>query len=565
MPPGFRYNAATANHGLLGAYEAALEQARAEGYDWLLTLDQDTALPENFFSAIEPGLRAAAEDPRIAAIVPHLAEGEQLLSPAYVGLTRTTPMPASFSGVPAREARAFNSAALLRVEALEAIGGFDPCFWLDHLDSWLHHQLYIHGWRMYVLDSVHLEHHFSLLNYKERVTLAHFRNFLGAESAYFDLYGSWLARLAYSAQLAVRLVNQRRRGEAPEIRSGDAESVVAPAECHEKTADRCLARQHGRMARRDAGSEGLMPDPSMRRPDAAPLRVLAVMVLYRMQPAQSKTLAGLAQAFAADAALATQIEVLVWDNSPTAADESSLPFACTYRHAPVNAGVSGAYNAAAAMAAEHDRAWLLLLDQDTSVTGEFLRGMLRACGAGRQRRAGGRHCSVSLCGKLLPVAATVAFRASRRRCPVRRAAARSGREMFAANSGTLMRVRALAGHRRIQQPLLAGLFRYRCLSPAACAGFAVRIAGDLALEHEVALLDYDARMTPARYATYLAAEGDFLDLYRGRAERLLHLLRLAVRVVRQRRFADKTFSRMTRQELWRRLRVRRRARLRARD
>jgi GT2 family glycosyltransferase len=225
LPAGFQYKAAPANRGLLGAYEAGLERARAEGYDWLLTLDQDTALPENFFSAIEPGLKAAAEDHRIAVIVPHLAEGEQLLSPAYVGLTRTTPMPASFSGVPSREARAFNSAALLRVEALESIGGFDPCFWLDHLDSWLHHELYIHGWRMYVLDSVHLEHHFSLLNYKERVTLAHFKNFLGAESAYFDLYGSWLARLAYTGQLGVRLMNQRRRGEAPEILSATRQAL----------------------------------------------------------------------------------------------------------------------------------------------------------------------------------------------------------------------------------------------------------------------------------------------------------------------------------------------------
>lgn len=219
LPAGFAYKSAATNRGLLGAYETALEQAQAEDYDWLLTLDQDTALPENFFSAIEPGLRAAAEDPRIAAIVPHLAEGKHLLSPAYVGLTRTKPMPASFAGVPEREARAFNSAALLRIQALNAIGGFDPCFWLDHLDSWLHHQLYMHGWRMYVLDSVHLEHHFSLLNYKERVTLAHFRNFLGAESAYFDLYGSWMARLAYTLQLGVRLVNQRRRGETREILS----------------------------------------------------------------------------------------------------------------------------------------------------------------------------------------------------------------------------------------------------------------------------------------------------------------------------------------------------------
>jgi GT2 family glycosyltransferase len=222
MPVGFRYETAAINRGLLGAYEAALDRARAEGYDWLLTLDQDTALPMDFFSAIEPGLRAAREDPRvgmrIGAIVPHLVEGERLLSPAYVGLSRTKPMPASFAGVPEREARAFNSAALLRVAALDAIGGFDPCFWLDHLDSWLHHQLYMRGWRMYVLDSVHLEHQLSLLNYRDRVSLTRLRNFLAAESAYFDLYCSPLAGAAHTVQLAGRLVKQTGRRETREVR-----------------------------------------------------------------------------------------------------------------------------------------------------------------------------------------------------------------------------------------------------------------------------------------------------------------------------------------------------------
>jgi GT2 family glycosyltransferase len=225
LPEGFRYHPAPVNRGLYAAYEGARISARArgtdvsvEGYDWLLTLDQDTALPVNFFSAIEPGLRAAKNDPRIAAIVPHLAEGKRLLSPAYVGLSRTTPMPASFGGVPKREARAFNSAALLRIEALDAIGGFEPCFWLDHLDSWLHHQLYVHGWRMYVLDSVHLEHHFSLLNYRDRVSLAHLRNFLAAESAYFDQYCSPLAGAAHTVQLAGRLVKQALRHETSEVR-----------------------------------------------------------------------------------------------------------------------------------------------------------------------------------------------------------------------------------------------------------------------------------------------------------------------------------------------------------
>jgi len=218
VPEGFLYRRAAKNRGLFGAYDAALAMARAGGYEWLLTLDQDTVLPADFFPALVPGLSAAAEDLRIAAIVPHLAEGERLLSPTYVGVGRARPLPREFSGVPAREARAFNSAALLRGSAIEEIGGFEPCFWLDYLDSWLHHQFFRHGWRMYVLGSVHLQHHLSLLNYRERMSISRFRNFLMAEAAYIDLFGTWWERALYSAQLGVRLINQYRRHESAEIR-----------------------------------------------------------------------------------------------------------------------------------------------------------------------------------------------------------------------------------------------------------------------------------------------------------------------------------------------------------
>jgi hypothetical protein len=73
--------------------------------------------------------------------------------------------------------------------------------------------------------------------------------------------------------------------------------------------------------------------------------------------------------------------------------------------------------------------------------------------------------------------------------------------------------------------------------------------------------NYDQRMTAARYAIYLAAEGDFLDLYRGPAERAMHLLRLAARVLRQRRYASPVFSQMSRQALIQRLTTRRIQRL----
>ncbi len=225
LPEGFVYQRASANQGLYGAYDAGRLAAAAKGCEWLLTLDQDTALPENFFTAIEPGLKAAAGDPRIATIVPHLAEGERLLSPAYVTIGRPKPLSADFTGLPRREARAFNSAALLRLAALDAIGGFDPRFWLDHLDSWLHHQLFLHGWCMYVLP-LRLEHHFSLLNYRERLSAERLRNFLAAESAYVDLYGSRIPGMAYTAQLAVRLVNQMRRGESREVRRATLQALT---------------------------------------------------------------------------------------------------------------------------------------------------------------------------------------------------------------------------------------------------------------------------------------------------------------------------------------------------
>jgi hypothetical protein len=65
---------------------------------------------------------------------------------------------------------------------------------------------------------MHLEHQLSLLNHRERVSLARLRNFLAAESAYIDLYGSPLAEAAHTMQLAGRLVKQRLRRETREVR-----------------------------------------------------------------------------------------------------------------------------------------------------------------------------------------------------------------------------------------------------------------------------------------------------------------------------------------------------------
>jgi GT2 family glycosyltransferase len=300
----------------------------------------------------------------------------------------------------------------------------------------------------------------------------------------------------------------------------------------------------------------------------APVHALAVVVLYRTTSDSSldasRTLIGLAQAFAADASLAKQLDVLVWDNSPEPLPghlkAHSLPLAFTYQHAAANVGVSGAYNAAAVVAEQRDCAWLLLLDDDTSVTAEFLRGML---GHAAQVADDERLAAVT------PFLYAGSFCMSPRLWRFARHVPLQGRahpytetrSIFAANSGTLMRVRALEAIGGYNARFWLDFSDIEVFHRLHTHGFSVRIACDLRLEHEMAMLDYDRRMTPARFATFLAAESDFMDLYRGPLERGMHLMRLAARVVHQRGYADPAFARLSWLALRERLTTRRSARL----
>jgi GT2 family glycosyltransferase len=218
LPPHVEYHAATHNEGLAGAYNYGLGVAIAEGYDWLLTLDQDTDLPPHFLQAMRDAADRLDQAVEIAAIVPHLVDEGNPVSPTRVHFARIAPISASFDGIPAGEVRAFNSGGLLRVSALKELGGFDERFWLSFLDGWLYRQFHTRGKKTYVLGNVCAEHKLSLLNYRERLSLAHFRNFLAAESAFHDLYYGPLEGALYTARLGGRIVNQRRRKEAPEIR-----------------------------------------------------------------------------------------------------------------------------------------------------------------------------------------------------------------------------------------------------------------------------------------------------------------------------------------------------------
>lgn len=203
LPEFVQYESSQQNAGLAAAYNRALTVAQSQGCSWLLTLDQDTTLPDDFLANMMALAHRWQDDPSIAAIVPQLTDGTQVLSPNYIHILRNTAAPRGYTGLNKAEIFALNSASLLRVAAIADLGGFCEDFWLDQLDLWLHYRLHRAGKRVFVAGNIQVEHKLSLLDYKS-LSPIRFRNFLDAESAFYDSYKGPLENLALTATLLVR-------------------------------------------------------------------------------------------------------------------------------------------------------------------------------------------------------------------------------------------------------------------------------------------------------------------------------------------------------------------------
>jgi len=273
-------------------------------------------------------------------------------------------------------------------------------------------------------------------------------------------------------------------------------------------------------------------------------QIVAVVVLYKRLPEQSQTINSLAAIFAAKPDLLDSIRVILFDNSPKPLDEIRLSFPYTYGHAGRNMGTSGAYNYAMEFAEAEGVPWLLLLDQDTTLSAEFLPRMLEYSGSVvpyiyssglliSPRKLGrfNHHSQISP-----PVDGVLPYKA------------------FAVNSATLMRVAALREIGGYSDDFWLDLSDVYVFHAMYQKGRHIYVAGDLTLQHSLTSTNFDHDMAPERYRNFLSAESAFVDLYSTAPERAVHLLRLLGRTVRQRRrYQNKIFSRMTFEYFRRRL------------
>lgn len=214
LSPGIEYRPYPDNPGLAIPYNDALATARREGFDWMLTLDQDTQLPSNFLDSMIACATRYVQDTHVAAVVPKIVDGGRPISPfRFVGGFLPKVLTGPIAGLAPLHASALNSASLLRVASLEAIGGYDPRFPLHNSDTRLYQRLDEAGYRVAVADGVSVPHELSILRREERISPDRYRHMLADERYFWDSHMGALGRLERIVRLAGRAVKGRLQKE----------------------------------------------------------------------------------------------------------------------------------------------------------------------------------------------------------------------------------------------------------------------------------------------------------------------------------------------------------------
>jgi GT2 family glycosyltransferase len=231
----------------------------------------------------------------------------------------------------------------------------------------------------------------------------------------------------------------------------------------------------------------------------------------------------------------------------------NLSFPASYYHAGRNVGTSGAYNHAMELAEAEAIPWLLLLDQDTTISAEFLPRMLEYSHLlEEQTEVGSVVPFIYSHGSLVSPRTLGSFNRIRQIPPTFNGICRD--KAYAVNSATLMRVSALREIGGYSDDFWLDLSDVYVFQALYRKGKYIYIAGDLTLQHSITSMDFDKDMAPERYRNFLAAESAFVDLYSSAPERAAHIFRLLARTLRQRRrHRNKIFSQITFEYFRRRL------------
>lgn len=227
LPAGVEYCAFAANPGLSQPYNEAWRDAAGQQYAWLLTLDQDTELPETFLISLVQAVHRYGHDDAVAAIVPKILDHGRMISPLrFLGGFLPVVVPAGTSGLLGRHALALNSCSLLRISGLQAVGGYDEAFPLHNSDTVLYGKLDRAGKRVVLADGIVVSHELAIMDRAGRMSGDRYRSMLADERVYWDLHMGSLGRGERLVRLVGRVAKDLVRGQRSEFTSITAREIA---------------------------------------------------------------------------------------------------------------------------------------------------------------------------------------------------------------------------------------------------------------------------------------------------------------------------------------------------
>lgn len=206
IPFAYQYVHGKNNNGLAVGYNYALSRAVNVGADWLLILDQDSSLPQDFINNLWVDLIKVQGDNAIAAVVPKMRCNNTFFSPSkdlFGGTLR--PIDIRHKGICEFNVHAIGSGSIIRVSFLESIEGFNEFYWLDFLDRWLYITIFNQGRKVYVTDSI-IEHELSVMNYDKYLTEERYKNILKYETIFMRAYKTKAEQYVYYLRLIKRII-----------------------------------------------------------------------------------------------------------------------------------------------------------------------------------------------------------------------------------------------------------------------------------------------------------------------------------------------------------------------
>lgn len=165
------------NMGIAIALNQILERANKEGYEWALTLDQDTICPHNIISEYELNINSY---PDIGIICPYIID---------INISNGDEYKLVENKDPEFIERCITSGSLTNVKIWEKIGGFDNEMFIDYVDFEYCKRLEINNYKILLINKVAIFHEvgksslvkvfnkqFSINNHSELRKYYYFRN-----------------------------------------------------------------------------------------------------------------------------------------------------------------------------------------------------------------------------------------------------------------------------------------------------------------------------------------------------------------------------------------------------